>query len=800
MKSKHRMSGRRKSGHRNFADRNFRHGVFSILFAGTLSLWICFGGAKSWAKPAGQAFTGTGAPLGVEGTAVASGVGLGAAADSPDSGLFADGTKAINESRWADAAKIFASVAGLHGEHIDGALYWKAYAEDKLGKSKASEESCKELRGSYPKSPWNEDCGALEVEIRAKTGKPIEIDPGASDDLKLLALNAMMRQDEPRALAEMQAILNGDASEKLKKEAQFILGQHYSDITYAQIVRIRSVEGDVRIQRGEAGGKSDSAAWEKAVADLPLETGFSLVTGEGRAEIEFENASTLYLGENSVLTFNDLHETAGIPYTDIALLSGTVSLHVHPYVAGEKFVLRTPTDNLFSKYPDKTYARVESFTDGLAISPLEGGELRLPGVPREDVKPGRTWTYREGQLWAEETAGDVAAFADWDKWVADHVAQRDEAIAGVMEASGLPAPIPGMAEMAGQGKFFECAPYGTCWEPNDEVDSGDEAAARQPSPQPAWQTADRGPAHLMLASYHPPSLRAASLQATPLPLRRAADWDDSFPCMPGVLRYRTMKDPVTGRQTVVQTGLGQTHPYNWAVCHAGSWVRHKKHYVWAASCRRRHVDPVRWVKSGHTIAFVPLHPYDVKGQPPINIKHEVFEVSGKGEIQVRPIKLETAHPIQFLEAPPKEYRTALLRPLSRLEAPRMEAHALGIAAPGRVDLGKAVAVSRPAVPLRFDPHSLSFAMQKQEMRGGKSETVFAPITNRGGTLQAHGETFSGGSGFHGGASSSGGSHGGGGSSGGGGGSHSGGGGSSSSSSGSSSSSSSSSSSGGGSHH
>jgi hypothetical protein len=37
-------------------------------------------------------------------------------------------------------------------------------------------------------------------------------------------------------------------------------------------------------------------------ADLPIEVGFSLVTGSGRAEIEFEDASTLYLGENSVLT------------------------------------------------------------------------------------------------------------------------------------------------------------------------------------------------------------------------------------------------------------------------------------------------------------------------------------------------------------------------------------------------------------------------------------------------------------------------------------------------------------------
>ena len=183
---------------------------------------------------------------------------------------------------------IFAQVAAAHGEHADGALYWKAYAEDKLGQYRAAQDSCAELRKGYPKSGWAEDCSALEVEIRGKTGLPVEIEPGESDEVKLLALNAIMRQDEPRALKEIQTILNGDSSERLKKEAQFILGQHYSNATYAQIVRVSYVEGDVRVQRGVANEKASGGSWEQAVANLPVETGFSLVTGAGRAEIEFE--------------------------------------------------------------------------------------------------------------------------------------------------------------------------------------------------------------------------------------------------------------------------------------------------------------------------------------------------------------------------------------------------------------------------------------------------------------------------------------------------------------------------------
>jgi hypothetical protein len=743
-----------------------------------------------------------------------------ASSDAPDDSLFADGTRAINESRWVDAAKLFSTAASQHGEHADGALYWKAYAEDKLNQSKAAEDACAELSGSYPKSKWIDDCGALEVEIRSKTGQPIEIEPGQSDDVKLLALNAMMRQNEARALAEIQAILNGDASDRLKKEAEVILGQHYSDATYAQIVRISYVEGDVRIQRGAPNGKPESAVWEQAVADLPLETGFSLATGAGRAEIEFENASTIYLGENSVLTFNDLHATAGVPYTELALLSGTVSLNIHPYVAGEKFVLRTPTDDFISRYPDTSHVRIESFTDAVTLTPLAGGDLRLPGVARDDVRPGRTWTYHQGLIADPAGAASDEAFSAWDTWVANRVAQRDAAIAAVMEASGLLAAIPGMADLAGQGKFFPCEPYGTCWEPNEDGEEN-QTATRDTSLRPGSlqpnlerQAQLERPshlafqAHLELAAYHPVAMPipvampAESPQATTARPSIAPRLDDGFPCTPGTLRYRIVKDPSTGKQVVSATALAQSAPYDWALCHAGGWIRHNKRYVWVANCKRHHVDPVRWVKSDHKIAFVPLHPYDVKGQPPINVKHVVFEVSGKSDIVVRPAKLEPNHPVEYLQSPPKEYRVASLQPLAHIEPPHMEAHVLvneaGV---------KGNEISRAAIPIRFDPKSQSFTMPRQEMRGGKSETVFAPITNRTGSLQARGEGFGGGSGFRGSAGSSGGYRGGGTSSSGGhstsgsssasSGSHSSGGGSSSSSGGSSSSAASSS---GGSHH
>ena len=671
--------------------------------------------------------------------------GAATASDSPQNSLFTDGTKAIDQGRWSDAVKIFSEVADQHTEHADGALYWMAYAENKLGQTRPAEDSCATLRTSFPKSRWIEDCGALLVEIHAQSGKPIRVDPAQSDDVKLLALNAMLHQDEPRALAEIQAILNGDASDKLKKEAQFILGQHYSNTTYPQIVRISYLEGDVRIQRGAGNGKA-GAPWEKAAADLPLATGFSLVTGQGRAEIEFENASTLYLGENSVLTFNDLHETAGVPWTDIALLAGTVSMHIHPYVAGEKFILRTPSNDLVAHYPDKDYARVQSYTDAVSITPLEGADVHLTGLPREADAVGRSFTWVNGQLNNAAGTPDDGTWAAWDQWVADRVAKRTAATASVLEASGLIAPIPGMAEMAGQGKFFDCAPYGTCWEPNAD------AAAEQATAQPDAQL-NRTQPHIELAAYHPVA-QAAQTGSTVQPI---VEHEFRFPCIPAALRYRTTRDAVTGKQTVV-SGMALTpEPYDWAVCHAGSWIRHHKRYVWVAGGKRHHIDPVRWVKSGREVAFVPLHPFDVKGQPAINARHTVFVVSARNDITVRSQKLETSLPIEYLKEPPREFRAALLRPLAGSEVPHMEAHAFP-----RTQQG-AGSTPRAATPIRFDVKSQTFLVARGQMRDGKSTTVFAPMSNRYGSLQTRGPSYSGGtrsaaSAPHGGGSTAGSAH------------------------------------------
>jgi VWFA-related protein len=145
-----------------------------------------------------------------------------------ESGLYADGMRAINEGRWSDAVAIFTKVVGEPGEHADGALYWKAYSENKQGQSNLALDTCLELRRDHPKSRWIDECGALEIEIRAKSGQPIQPQAEHDDELKLLALNSLMEQDELRALPGIEQILNGDVPETVKEHALFIVAHGQS--------------------------------------------------------------------------------------------------------------------------------------------------------------------------------------------------------------------------------------------------------------------------------------------------------------------------------------------------------------------------------------------------------------------------------------------------------------------------------------------------------------------------------------------------------------------------------------------
>ena len=661
---------------------------------------------------------------------------------SQDSGEYAAGKQAIHDGKWAEAVAIFGKLADAGGPHADSAFYWKAYALNKSGKADEAIGTCGQLRTEFRKSSWKEDCDALQIEIDSSRGKPVPLKAEQSDELKLLALASLMQSDPEKATAQIKEIVDSDASEKLKEGAVFILGQQVPDSTYPQIVRISYLEGDVRIARASENEKSKNPAWETAVMNLPLNEGDSIVTGkDGRVEIEFEDASAVYLGENSVLNCIDMHTTGGVPHTELALVSGTMTTHLDSLIGGETFLIRTPSENLLARYPEKSDLRLTSYLDGIGVASLSGGALNVTGASRLDLTSGKTVFISEGhRVSTAEEAGKAQDFAAYDAWVADRHAARTSAVAEVMQQAGLQKPIPGIADMKNQGHFFDCPPYGTCWEPNAPQARPMLAAGPTPPPTPKTAAPSAGVGG---------NIRYSS-----------SDW--FFPC------FQAWGYPVGwGMYGVPPVNLSSMVPYAWAVCHTGEWIPNNNGYAWVAGNKRHHHCPVRWVKVGHDPVPIPIHPRDVKGKPPIN-RVGLQPVKGKdGGIRVTPIKVEPGKTLEVMKDPPREFRHPSQPVLARADAPRMQMQALR-------DNAKAGITARTAIPMTFN-HQQGFVTSHQVMQGGRPVAVSVPVGRVGGSGFSGGMPSTGFSGH-----SSGGvgfgavSHGGGTFSGGGGGSHSGG--------------------------
>jgi hypothetical protein len=509
--------------------------------------------------------------------------------------------------------------------------------------------------------------------------------------------------------------------------------------TYDQIVRLSLVEGDVRIARGKDGEHATGGAWGQAAAGIPIEAGFGLVTGKGRVEIELEDASTVYLGENSVLTFNQLTATGGIPRTDVTLVSGTATLNVRPEFPGEWFILRTPTGRISVRYPDVNFIRVNSYLDAMALTPQEDSVIHLGSSAQRTIK-GQTTTYNSfGQIVPEATATPSTPneFAEWDDWTAKRIATRSLAMSATMKNAGLTSPIPGLAEMKDQGTFFACAPYGTCWEPTIGWGEHEEAPARldgQQSSDPSQQQSAQSSAHTV-------SVKAPQSAGTAAILR--TEYDEPFPCSPDRVRRLIARDPVTGRDTVLSTELDpNSTPYDWAVCHAGTWIHREHRYVWVAGTKRHHHCPVRWVKYGGSKGYVPLHPHDVAGKTPINLKHGVFETTGRKGDSVKHVAFTADTSVKVLNTAPKEFLKPYFPPLQHAETPRLEAHLVKDSfAPGKDSTAKPVGTA-----ITFDHRSQSIMLARQVMQSGKNTMVPEHFGGRSESFQGRngGGNFSGG--------------------------------------------------------
>jgi HEAT repeats len=140
--------------------------------------------------------------------------------------LYDNGREALDEDRYDRAEAKFDQLAQLNGPQTDAALYWKAYAENRLGKRDTALASIAELKRRFPQSRWQKDASALEIEVRQSSGNPVHPEGQKDDELRMLALHGIMNSDPDRAIPLLEKVLqSGSASPKERSQALFVLAQ-----------------------------------------------------------------------------------------------------------------------------------------------------------------------------------------------------------------------------------------------------------------------------------------------------------------------------------------------------------------------------------------------------------------------------------------------------------------------------------------------------------------------------------------------------------------------------------------------
>ena len=186
--------------------------------------------------------------------------------------LYDEGTDNIDEEQWEDAVSAFKRVAEMKGSRADGALYWTAYALNKLSRRAEALQTIDGLKKNYPQSKWLDDAKALELEARQDRGERVAPERIADDDLKMIAINSLMHTDPEKAYPLLEKIVRGPSDKKIKERALFILAQSPSSRAQALIADIARGNANPDLQKdavkyiGIHGGEKNRAVLSELYA------------------------------------------------------------------------------------------------------------------------------------------------------------------------------------------------------------------------------------------------------------------------------------------------------------------------------------------------------------------------------------------------------------------------------------------------------------------------------------------------------------------------------------------------------
>ncbi len=226
-----------------------------------------------------------------------------------------------------------------------------------------------------------------------------------------------------------------------------------SGLSYARIVRLSLVAGDVQVTRPGHSG------WEAGAPNMPITQGVTIGTNDGRAEVQFEDGSTAWIAENTLVQFTELALSDGGRITKLTLAQGTVSIYADLKRA-DVFTLAVGQQQIV--VPKRSLFRVDAFHDGASVSILQG-RLQVTGsAGAQTLVKGQTLAYKSK---VETSAIRPNPKLDaWDRWVSNREETMQVETAQSLSYANAPFSY-GMSDLSAYGGWNYFAGYGYGWQP-----------------------------------------------------------------------------------------------------------------------------------------------------------------------------------------------------------------------------------------------------------------------------------------------------------------------------------------------
>jgi HEAT repeat protein/TolA-binding protein len=168
--------------------------------------------------------------------------------DFKSSGDYSAGRDLLYRRQYEQAIVRFDKVIAQKGANVDGALYWKAYAQFKLGKTDESLATIATLRKDHGQSRYLQDAKALEADARKMAGKPVNPADVDDEELKLLAISGIQNTDPERAVPLLEGVLNATNSLRVKRRALYILAMSNQPRAYQILLNYAKGGGNPDLQ------------------------------------------------------------------------------------------------------------------------------------------------------------------------------------------------------------------------------------------------------------------------------------------------------------------------------------------------------------------------------------------------------------------------------------------------------------------------------------------------------------------------------------------------------------------------